>query len=77
MEKSYLELKETLEKKENLFNNKYEQIYQQSKQERLKLEEKIEMLINENNKKDKDLMNTIHVRDNYMSSLEKKQARLA
>jgi len=24
MEKSYLELKETLEKKENLFNNKYE-----------------------------------------------------
>ena len=41
MEKSYFELKETLEKKENLFNNKYEQIYQQSKQERLKLEEKI------------------------------------
>jgi hypothetical protein len=33
-------------------------------------------LINENNKKDKDLMNTIHARDNYMSSLEKKEARL-
>ena len=77
LEKANNELKQSIQKKEKTFNSKYDQLYQQSKIEKQKLEEKIENLVNENNRKDKDLLSTIHIRDQLATSLDKKEAKLS
>lgn len=76
LEKANAQLKELYERKEKEFNAKYENFYSQTKVQKEKLENKIETLINQSNKKDKDLMSAIHNRDQLASTLEKKENKL-
>lgn len=76
LEKANNELKDLHERKEKEFNTKYEAFYTQSKAEKEKLQNKIQGLINEGNKKDKDLMSAIHSRDQLASTLEKKENKI-
>jgi peptidoglycan hydrolase CwlO-like protein len=51
-------------------------LYSQTKADKEKLEIKIESLVNDHNKKDKDLMSITHSRDQLANNLEKKENKI-
>ena len=75
-EKLNNELKDTQDRKEKEFNIKYDTLYSQTKADKEKLETKIDSLISDLNKKDKELMTITHNRDQLASTLEKKENKV-